>query len=154
MITNAEMVGPFSCAFLVDRATVWEKLSEILITSNSFTDIKTAKASRDGKLAYKLLYAQDLGPNNVDYMAGEAEKVLTSSAYHGEKRNWTFEKYTLLHLKQHQILEGPIPHGYTGIDLGAKVCHLNSGIKTNTLDAVKSQIILDEHLRKSHAVSC
>jgi hypothetical protein len=57
---NAEMVGPFSDAFLVDRATVWEKLFEILLTSNSITVIKTAKASRNGRLAYKLLYAHYL----------------------------------------------------------------------------------------------
>jgi hypothetical protein len=64
---NAEMVGPFSYAFLVDRTTVWEKLSEILLASDSFTVIKTAKASRNGRLAYKLLYAHYLDPNNVDY---------------------------------------------------------------------------------------
>jgi hypothetical protein len=102
-------------------------------------------------LAYKLLYAHYLGPNNVDYMAGEAEKTLASSRYDGEKRNWGFEKYALLHLKQHQILEGLIPHGYNGIDPGSKVRHLNAGIKTNTLDAVKSRIISDEHLRADFA---
>ena len=148
---NAEMVGPFSDAFLVDRTTVWEKLAEILLASDSFTVIKTAKVRRDGRLAYKLLYAHYLGPNNVDYMAGEAEKTLASSRYDGEKRNWGFEKYALLHLKQHQILEGLIPHGYNGIDPGSKVRHLNAGIKTNTLDAVKSRIISDEHLRADFA---
>ena len=80
-------------------------------------------------------------------MAGKAEKTLTSSTYHDEKRNWTFEKYALLHLKQHHILEGLVPHGYTGIDLGWKGRHLNLVIKTNTLDAVKSHIILDALLR-------
>ncbi len=93
-----------------------------------------------------MLYAYYLGPNNVDYMAGKAEKYLATSAYHGEKRTWTFEKYTFLHLKQHQILESLIPHGYTGIDPGSKVRHLNSGIKTSTLDAVRARIILDESL--------
>ena len=34
---NAEIVGPFANEFLVDRATVWEKLNEILLTSNSFS---------------------------------------------------------------------------------------------------------------------
>ncbi len=144
---NTEMVGPFSDAFFVDRATVCEKLSEILLTSDSFTVIKTAKASCNGRLAFTLLYAHYLGLNNVNYMAREAEKVLASSTYHGEKRNWTFEKDALLHLKQHHILEGLNPHGYTGIDPEPKVHHLNSGIKTNTLEAVKSRIILDEHLR-------
>jgi hypothetical protein len=42
---NAEVIGPFAEAFLIDRAMVWEKLAEILLTSNLFTVIKTAKAS-------------------------------------------------------------------------------------------------------------
>jgi hypothetical protein len=50
-------------------------------------------------MAYKLLYAHYLGPNNINCMAGEAEKILAGSAYHSEKCNWTFEKYALLHLK-------------------------------------------------------
>jgi hypothetical protein len=143
---NAEMVGPFANAFLVDRAAVWEKVAEILLTSNSFAVIKSAKGSQNGRLTYQLLYAHYLGPNNVDHMASKAEKYLATSAYHGEKRTWTFEKYALLHLKQHQILESLVPHGYTGIDPGSKVCHLNSGIKTSTLDAVRTQIISDESL--------
>jgi hypothetical protein len=102
-------------------------------------------------MAYKLLYVHYLGPNNVDYMAGKAEKILAGSTYHGEKCNWTFEKYALLHLKQHQIFKSLISHGYTGIDPGLKVCHLNSGIKTNILDAVKSQTISDEALHTDFA---
>ena len=61
------------------------KLAEILLTSNSFTVIKSAKVSQNGRLAYQLLYAHYLGPNNVDYMAGKAEKYLATSTYHGEK---------------------------------------------------------------------
>ena len=136
---NAEAVGPFAYMYLVDRATVWEKLSEILLASDSFTVIKMSKAVRDGRLAYKLSYAHYLGPNSVNYMAaGKAVKILANSTYHGKKCNWTFETYALLHIKQHQILEGVIPHEYTGIDPGSKVHHLSSGIKTNFLDATKN----------------
>jgi hypothetical protein len=136
--SNAEMIGPFANVFLVDRAMAWEKLAEILLTSNLFTVIKTAKVRQNGRMAYKLLYAHYLSPNKVNYMAGEADTILAGSAYCSEKHNWTFEEYALLHLKQHQILEGLIPHGYTGIDPGSKVCHLNSGIKTTILDAINS----------------
>jgi hypothetical protein len=65
---------------------------------------------------------------NPNYMADEAEKTLTSSKYHGKKHSWTLEKCAPLHLKQHQILDSLIPHGYNGIDPGSKVHHLNSGI--------------------------
>jgi hypothetical protein len=39
-------------------------------------------------------------------MAGEAETVLKTVQYHGEKRQWNFEKYSRTHLRQHLIL-GP-----------------------------------------------
>ncbi len=49
-------------------------------------------------------------------MAGEAETMLNMVQYHGEKRQWNFEKYALMHLCQHLILEAMMAHGYVGID--------------------------------------
>jgi hypothetical protein len=69
---------------------VWEKLVEILLTKDAFMVIKGAKKTRNGRLAYQLLYAHYLGPNNIGNMAGEAENVLTSARYDGEKRQWNF----------------------------------------------------------------
>jgi hypothetical protein len=80
-------------------------------------------------------------------MAGEAETVLKTVQYHGEKRQRTFEKYALMHLHQHLILEALMAHGYVGIDPGSKVCFLLAGIRCSTLDAVKTRIISDEGLR-------
>jgi len=54
-------------------AAVWEKLAEILLTNDAFR-----KKTRNGRLAYQLLYAHYLGPNNVGNMAGEAETVLNT----------------------------------------------------------------------------
>ena len=60
---DAETLGPFAPSFIVDRAAVWEKLAEILLTNDAFTVIKAAKKTRNGRLAYQLLYAHCLGPN-------------------------------------------------------------------------------------------
>jgi hypothetical protein len=84
-------------------------------------------------------------------MAGEAEIVLNTVQYHVEKRQWNFEKYALMHLRQHLILEALIAHGYVGIDPGSKVCFLLAGIRCSTLDAVKTRIISDESLRSDFA---
>jgi len=91
---------------------VWEKLAEILLTNDAFTVIKGAKKTQNGRLAYQLLYAHYLGPNTVGNMAGEAKNVLTSARYDGEKRQWNFEKYALMHLRQYLILEALMAHGY------------------------------------------
>jgi hypothetical protein len=84
---------------------VWEKLSEILLSHDAFTVIKAKKKSRNGRLAYQMLYRYYLGPKNVDNMANKAEKVLSTIVYHGEKHQRNFRNYSLMHLKQHLILE-------------------------------------------------
>ena len=148
---DAETLGPFAPSFVVDRAAVWEKLAEILLTNDAFTVIKAAKKTRNGRLAYQLLYAHYLGPNNVGNMAGEAENILKTAKYDGEKRQWNFEKYALTHLRQHLILEALMAHGYVGIDPGSKVRFLVAGIRCTTLDAVKTRICSDESLRSDFA---
>ncbi len=97
------------------------------------------------------MYAHYLGPNNVGNMAGEAETVLNMVQYHGEKRQWNFEKYALMHLRQHLILEALMAHGYVGIDPGSKVRFLLAGVRCSTLDVVKTRIISDEGLRVDFA---
>ena len=47
-------------------------------------------------------------PDNNDYMAGEAEKTLASSAYHSKERNLTFEKCALLHLNDLSVLAASV----------------------------------------------
>jgi hypothetical protein len=54
---DTETIGPFAPSFIVDRAVVWEKLAEILLTNDAFTVIKAAKKTRNGRLAYQLLCA-------------------------------------------------------------------------------------------------
>ena len=58
--------------------------------------------------------------NNVGNMAGEAENVLTLARYDGDRHQWNFDKYTLMHLHQHLILEALIAHGYVGINPGSR----------------------------------
>jgi hypothetical protein len=45
---DAETTGPFAPSFIVDRAAVWEKLAEILLTNDAFTVIKAAKKTQNG----------------------------------------------------------------------------------------------------------
>jgi hypothetical protein len=147
---DAETLGPFASSFLVDRAEaeVWEKIAEILLPHDAFTVIKAAKKTRNGRLAYQLLFRHYLGPNNIGNMAGEAEQVLASIEYKGETRQWIFEKFALTHLRQHLILEALVVHGYTGIDAGSKVRYLLNGIKCAALDAVRTRIMSDEDLHQ------
>jgi hypothetical protein len=148
---DAGTLGPFASSFFVDRAEVWEKLAEILLPHDAFTVIKAAKKTRNGRLAYQLLFRHYLGPNNVGNMADEAEQMLALVQYKGKTRQWNFEKYALTHLRQHLILEALVVHGYTGINAGSKVRYLLNGIKCLALDAVRTRIMSDEDLRQDFA---
>jgi hypothetical protein len=148
---DAKTLGPFASSFLIDRAEVWEKLAEILLPHDAFRVIKAVKKTRNERLAYQLLFRHYLGPNNVGNMAGEAEQVLASVQYKGETRQWNFEKYALMHLRQHLILEALVIHGYTGIDAGSTVRYLLNGIRCAALDAVWTRIMSDEDLRQDFA---
>jgi hypothetical protein len=109
--------------------------------------IKPLKDKCDGRGAYLAIWNHYLGPNNVDHMANEAEKILATSRYHAETRTYTFEKLVLTHLKAHSILASLVEHGYVGIDERSKVRHLMDSIKTKTLDAAKAQIMANANLR-------
>ena len=92
-----------------------------------------------------------LGPNNLDHMASEAEKSLALVHYNGESRNFTFDKFSMHMLKQHNITKGLKTHGLvTDLTERRKVFILLEAIKTIKLDAVKTRIMLDDDLQNSY----
>ena len=133
--------------YLANREKVWDIISRITREHSSWTYVKPAQCTRDGRMAYNGLYLHYLGPNNVDNMATMAEDKLKNTVYNGEQRRWDFEKYINVHKQQHSVMEGLVEHGYTGIDPRSKVRYLLDGIKTDKFDAVKTRIMSDEKLR-------
>ena len=65
---------------------------------------------------------------------------------HWVNRNWTFEKYTILHKEQHNILEIIKEHGYIGIDQRYKVRYLSEVINTTSLDLVKTRTMSNDSM--------
>ena len=110
--------------YLVSREKVYDIISRITRDHASWTYVKPAQKSRDGRKAYMGLYDHYLGPNNVDNMATQAEHKLTNMVYNGEQRRWDFERYVNVHKQQHSIMEGLVEHGYTGINPRLKVRYL------------------------------
>ena len=133
--------------YQADNRLVWEKISAFTRDEPCWSYVKPAQRSRNGRMAYQNLHNHYLGANNVNNMATAAETKLKSVTYSGEKKRWNFEKYVRTHVDQHSILEGLTGHGHAGIDDGSKVRHLIAGIKTSTLDSVKTRILSDANLR-------
>ena len=146
-LAQHEKSGPFTEEFLSDRKRVWDLLSSFMDSTDAVTVIKPHKIKCDGRGAFLAIWNHYLGQNNVDHMANEAEKTLSSFRYHAEGRTFNFEKLVLMHLKAHIILEGLVEYGYIGIDERSKVRHLMDSIKTKALDAAKAQIMANADLR-------
>jgi hypothetical protein len=106
----------YGAVYLQDRETVWVKIEELTRDHACRTYIRAAARTRDGRMAYKLLYQHYLGANNVDIMSSKAEHLLKTVAYNGETRHWDFERYVRKHVAQHLSLESLVQHGYAGLD--------------------------------------
>jgi hypothetical protein len=79
-----ETSGPFVEEFPSNCKKVWDLLCSLLQETDAVTVIKPFKAKCDGCGAFLAVWDHYLGPNNVDHMANEAEKTLSTSWYHAE----------------------------------------------------------------------
>ena len=143
-----EKSGPFTDEYLFDRGKVFDLLTVVFASlAGALTIMKPFKKSRDGRGSWLALWNHYLGPNNVDNMATRAERVLSTSVYHGQSSRYGIEQHILVHKAAHATLESLTDYGYTGIDSRSKVRYLNDSIKTTKLDAPKSQIMASAELR-------
>ena len=88
MLVQHEKSGPFTEEYLSDRKKVWDLLSSLLGETDASAVIKPFKDKCDGRCAFLAIWDHYLGPNNVDHMANEAEKMLVTSRYHAETRTF------------------------------------------------------------------
>ena len=150
MINRAPIVNAANVrmdTFITDNQRTWVLISTICRESECWTYVKKGQRTRDGRLAFRSMYNHYLGPNAVDNMANSVERKLTRTTYEGEKKRWNFEKFTNVHMNAHHTLEGLTRYGYAGIDERSKVRYLIDGVKTPSLDAVKTRIMSDAALR-------
>jgi hypothetical protein len=133
--------------YVTDNRKVYDLIHAIFHENEHWIYIKPFQQKKGGRGAYQAIWNHYLGPNNIDHMATEAERLLDTANYTGEKRSWNFEKYVRLQKEQHSIINGLRQYGHTGIAKRSEVRYLNKGIKCNTLDVPRSQILASAALR-------
>lgn len=74
----------------LDNEKVWEIIAQIMKDSECWTYVKPAHRTRDGRKVFWALHNHYLGPNNMDHLASEAKRKLSSTLYYGEKKRWNF----------------------------------------------------------------
>ena len=82
----------------------------------------------------------------MNNMATQIEAKLDSLAYTGETRRWNFEKYVNKYVELYNQAQDLISYGYSGIENALRVRKLLNGIKTDSLDSVRNQILADQVL--------
>ena len=76
---------------------------------------------------------------------------MASVHYNGESWSFTFDKFAMHMLKQHNIIEGLKTHGLvTDMSEPRKVFILLGEINTIKLDAVKKRIMSDDDLQNNY----
>jgi len=148
-VGSAGMANTFTQTYLDDRSKVWELLSAITRDLECWSYVMPAQKTRDGRSTFFNLKLHYLGFNNVDNMAATTERKLQTNSYTGETRKWNFEKYVWVHVDHHAILNGLREYGYSGIDKRTMVRYLTAGIKTTSLDHVKTRILSDASLQEN-----
>ena len=135
--------------YIHDRSKVWQTMAEVCRDDKCWIYVKPFQRSRDGRGAFQALHAHYLGANHVNNMASVAEAKLAQAKYLGEKRRYNFESYISSLTEQFQVLNNLTRYGYAGIDEASKVRRLNTGIKTDKLNAPKAQIMSSRALQNN-----
>jgi hypothetical protein len=107
--------------FITNSGKVLNNLADMFRETMSWTYMKDFVQPRDGSGVYRTLFNHYLSPNNVNNQSAASEKALATISYNGEGCHWNFEKYVMAHKKHHQVLEGLVCYGYSGMDLTMKV---------------------------------
>ena len=84
----------------------------------------------------------------VNELAAAAEAQIAKVRYNDESKRWKFDSRVAVHLAQHQILSDLVEHGYQGMDYSTKALHFTTGIKTDGLNVIKSNILASPYLQQ------
>ena len=132
--------------FMVDNKTFFNKLAEICCDHACWTYPKPFLHNMSGCRAFLALNNHYLGLNNINKLAAMVKQKLNATTYHGEAQCWDLEWHVTVHHEQHMIIQGLTHHGHADITEWSKTCYLMNGIRANTLDSMKTQILVDMEL--------
>ena len=127
-----------------DNRQVWDLISGWTRDTECWVHVKPFQRRRNGREAYLALYNHYLGINTVNNQARTAESKLDKLEYKSEQRRWGLEKYMQAFKKQYEILknlEDMEGSTYSAPDEGTMVRKFIDGVKSNSFDACKAQVM-------------
>ena len=126
--SNAVLFGHH---FKSDNKTLWSKLKNLLLGTDSYNHISSYDDKRDGRGAWIALKKVHEGPDFLERLRELAFTKLTTTFSKGETARFDFEKYVNIHKKAHRMLQEAKYNSGKGMDDATKVQHLKTGIKVD-----------------------
>ena len=136
--------------FVSNNKRVWDILLSMCKDKAAMVVIKPHQRTKDGRSAYFALHQHYLGTNAVNDLVAATEAQLHSYKYRGEGKRQNFLKYVTYQTQKHNVLKNLERFGYRGLDPRSKVRILVSNIETESLEAIKAQILSDPSLQEDY----
>jgi hypothetical protein len=136
-----EANGPFEKGFFQDSAKVFDILHTVWGKSSWWTDCKAFTKTKNGRQAFRTLHAQLLGGLKAIASGAAILAQLQALKYEGDRRNFTFDKYVQLHMKQHNLRTDLTDYGIAPLSENLKILWFKEGITDKSFEVVKMNVI-------------
>jgi hypothetical protein len=105
--------------------------------------VKKFTATQDGRQVYRTLHSHFFGKDKVNTMVNDILSSLKSKVYQGDRKNWTFDKYCLAHVAEHNRHASLVEYAVPPLEESMKIHYFEEGIKDPTLDAARNAILVN-----------
>ena len=92
---------------------------------------------------YRTLHSHFFGKDKVNTMVNDILSSLKSKVYQGDRKNWTFDKYCLAHVAEHNRHASLLDYDVAPLEESMKIHYFEEGIKDPTLDAARNAILVN-----------
>jgi hypothetical protein len=141
--------GPFTSAFLSDMKKVYVVLHSILGGNTAWQHVKKYQQAQNGCKAWRTLHSHFFGGDKATGLCQKTLSKLSALQYdgHSNPKNWNFDKYTLAHVAQHNILHTlAMDYGVDPVSEMMKIKYYQDGITDPFFNSVRLSITTSPHL--------
>ena len=135
--------GPIDVIFLTKVKKVWAILHAQYATAVAWQYVKKYLTMQNGRQVWRTLHNFFFEGDRVSTMHTDIISTLKTLFYSGDRKNYTFNKYCIAHMEQHNRLSALLELGVQGLDKSMKIHYFQEGIKDDSFDPVRTMILAD-----------
>jgi hypothetical protein len=105
--------------------------------------VKKYSTTQNGCQVWRTLHTFLFGGDRVSTMHSDIILTLKTLFYSGDRKNYNFDKYCIVHVEQHNRLTALLEFGVQDINEAMKFHYFEEGIKDDSFNSVKTTILVD-----------